>query len=84
MQIKHLFFLVPIWRFQHFKYILQNQKLKQMATGFSYHSLDLYMSKSLGPLILNSFAVEFFLGGVKQNLNWRSSFYFGIFLSSIQ
>ena len=30
MQIKH-FFLVSFWRFQHFKYILQNPKLKQMA-----------------------------------------------------
>ena len=38
------FFLVPIWRFQHFKYILQNPKLKQNATGFSTHSLDLYLS----------------------------------------
>ena len=36
VQIKHLFF--PIWRFQHFKDILQNPKIKQMATRFSNHS----------------------------------------------
>ena len=28
VQIKHLFFLVPIWRFQHLKDILQNPKHK--------------------------------------------------------
>ena len=50
MQTKHLVFLVPIWRFQYYRHILQNQKPKQMATPFSNHSLDLYLSKSLGPL----------------------------------
>ena len=48
VQISTYFFLVPVWRFQHFKYILQNPKLKQMATCFSNHSLDLYLSKSMG------------------------------------
>ena len=42
--------MVPIWRFQHFQYILQNPKLKHMATRFSNQPLDLYLSKSLGPL----------------------------------
>ena len=35
------YFLVPVWRFQHFRHILQNPKLKLMATSFSNHSLDL-------------------------------------------
>ena len=45
--IKALRFLVPIWRFQNFRHILQNPKLKQIATLFSTHSLDLCLPKSL-------------------------------------
>ena len=44
-----LFFLVPIWIFQHFRHLLQNPKPKWMANCFSNHSLDLYFSKSLDP-----------------------------------
>ena len=49
VQKKHLVFLVLIWRFQHFRHLLQNPKLKQMAPCFSNHSLDLYFSIFLGP-----------------------------------
>ena len=44
------FFLVPIWRFQHFKYILQNPKLKQIATRFR--------NDSLGPFQVTSTEVK--------------------------
>ena len=63
---KALIFLVPIWRFEHFKYILKNTKLKQVATCFSNHSLDLNLSKSLGPLKTMKIFLMFTRGRLKE------------------
>ena len=52
LQKRHFVYLVPIWRFQHFRHHLQNPKPQLLAICSSNHSLDLYFSKSLGPLTL--------------------------------
>ena len=46
---KATFFFVPGLRSQYLKHLLQNPKLKLVASLSSNHSLDLYLPKSLGP-----------------------------------
>ena len=41
--------LVPSLRFQHFRQLLQNTKLKPIASFSSNQSLDLYLTRFLGP-----------------------------------
>ena len=43
--------MVPGLRSQHFGHILPKPKLQLMASLSSNHSLDLYLLKSLGPLV---------------------------------
>ena len=48
---KNIIFWFLGLRSQHFRHILQSPKLYLMASLASNHSLDLYLSKSLGPLL---------------------------------
>ena len=72
---KKIVFLVPIWRFQHFRHLLQNPKLKRMANCFSYHSLDLYFTKSRGPSNSQNFRVHNFFFFFIDCHTYASSFF---------